>query len=207
MSPARAGRVKRTVNGDPLAVLSPRETRVSRAAGAPLPSLLEPESSMIARTCRPLPLIAALASLALFASTVRATAAQPVSQDAPSAIAAPTSSPTKERVVFGVSDADPQKWSLTLGNIANAIEGVGAGGVEIELVAYGPGIAMLKKDSPVAERIEAAIRGGVRVVACQNSMRGFHIEPADLAPGVGMVPSGVVELMRRQHDGYAYIRS
>jgi len=38
-------------------------------------------------------------------------------------------------------------------------------------------------------------------------MRAFHLEPADLAPGVGTVPSGVVELMRRQHEGFAYIRS
>jgi len=66
---------------------------------------------------------------------------------------------------------------------------------------------MLKKDSPVADKIAAAQAMGVRIVACQNSMRAFHLEPADLAPGVGSVPSGVVELIRRQHAGYAYVRS
>ena len=114
---------------------------------------------------------------------------------------------TRERALFAVSDADPQKWSLTLGNIANAIDGFGADGVEIELVVYGPGIAMLKKDSPVADRIAAALKSGIRIAACQNSMRGFKLEQADLAPGVGVVPSGVVELIRRQHAGYAYVRS
>ena len=114
---------------------------------------------------------------------------------------------TRERAIFAVSDADPQKWSLTLGNIANAIDGFGADGAEIELVVYGPGIAMLKKDSPVADRIAAALKNGVRIAACQNSMRGFKLEQADLAPGVGVVPSGVVELIRRQHAGYAYVRS
>jgi intracellular sulfur oxidation DsrE/DsrF family protein len=113
----------------------------------------------------------------------------------------------KERAIFAVSDADPQKWNLTLGNIANAIEGLGAESADIELVVYGPGIAMLKKDSPVASRLAEAIKSGVRVAACQNSMRGFHLEPADLAPGVTPVPSGVVELIRRQHSGYAYVRS
>jgi intracellular sulfur oxidation DsrE/DsrF family protein len=43
--------------------------------------------------------------------------------------------------------------------------------------------------------------------ACQNSMRGFHLEATDLVPGMTPVPSGVVELIRRQHDGYAYVRS
>jgi len=45
-----------------------------------------------------------------------------------------------ERAIFAVSDADPQKWNLTLGNIGNAIDGLGAS-ADIELVVYGPGIA------------------------------------------------------------------
>lgn len=122
--------------------------------------------------------------------------------------ASPTpSAAAREQAIFAVSDADPQKWNLTLGNIANAIDGIGADGADIELVVYGPGIAMLKKDSPVADKIAAALRSGVHINACQNTMRGFHLEAADLAPGVGTVPSGVVELIRREHAGYAYVRS
>jgi hypothetical protein len=123
------------------------------------------------------------------------------------AVAPAASAAAKEQAIFAVSDADPQKWALTLGNISNAIEGLGADGAEIELVVYGPGIAMLKKDSPVADRIAAALKSGVRIAACQHSMQGYHLAPADLAPGVGTVPSGVVELIRRQHAGYAYVRS
>jgi len=113
----------------------------------------------------------------------------------------------KERAIFAVSDDDAKKWNLTLGNIGNALEGLGADAADIELVVYGPGIAMLKKDSPVADKLAAAQQKGVHIVACQNSMRGYHLEQSDLAPGVGSVPSGVVELIRRQHAGYAYVRS
>ena len=56
-------------------------------------------------------------------------------------------------------------------------------------------------------KLAAAMKSGVYIAACQNSMRGFKLETADLAPGVGVVPSGVVELIRRQHAGYAYVRS
>jgi intracellular sulfur oxidation DsrE/DsrF family protein len=115
--------------------------------------------------------------------------------------------PAREQAIFAVSDADPAKWNLTLGNIGNALEGIGADKADIELVVYGPGIAMLKKDSPVADRIAALAGRGVRFAACQNSMRAFGIQAADLAPGVGPVPSGVVELIRREHAGYAYVRS
>ena len=145
------------------------------------------------------PLCAGMLSASAFAATPAGST--------PAALAAAPAEPGRERAIFAVSDADPQKWSLTLGNIANAIDGFGADGTDIELVVYGPGIAMLKKDSPVAERLAAALKAGVHIAACQNSMRGFKLEQADLAPGVGVVPSGVVELIRRQHAGYAYVRS
>jgi intracellular sulfur oxidation DsrE/DsrF family protein len=148
--------------------------------------------------------VAFAALLCAAALSGRAFAAPPAAQATQAT--APAETP-RERAIFAVSDADPQKWNLTLGNIANAIDGLGADGAEIELVVYGPGIAMLKKDSPVAERIAAALKSGVRIAACQNSMRGFKLEQADLAPGVGVVPSGVVELIRREHAGYAYVRS
>jgi intracellular sulfur oxidation DsrE/DsrF family protein len=120
---------------------------------------------------------------------------------------APAPADGKEHAIFAVSDDDAKKWNLTLGNIGNAIDGIGADAADIELVVYGPGISMLKKDSPVADKIAAAQKKGVRVYACQNSMRGFNLQLTDLAPGVGVVPSGVVELIRRQHAGYAYVRS
>ena len=144
----------------------------------------------------------------LVALTLSGTAGVTLAQaTAPAALAAAPAETARERAIFAVSDADPQKWNLTLGNIGNAIDGLGAASADIELVVYGPGIAMLKKDSPVAARLAAALKTGVRIAACQNSMRGFDLQAADLAPGVTVVPSGVVELIRRQHAGYAYVRS
>ena len=152
--------------------------------------------------CRPATRFLAAALLALAADLAVAAGPAPA---ATAAAAAPADS--REHAIFAVSDDDTKKWNLTLGNIGNAIDGIGADSADIELVVYGPGIAMLKKDSPVAERIAAAQKRGVRVYACQNSMRGFNLQLSDLAPGVGVVPSGVVELIRRQHAGYAYVRS
>ena len=148
-----------------------------------------------------------LARAALAAVALSAAGALVHAQSTAVAATTTATATAREKAIFAVSDADPQKWSLTLGNIGNAIDGIGKDNADIELVVYGPGIVMLKKDSPVAGQIAAAVASGVRIVACRNSMRGFKIEPADLAPGVVVVPSGVVELIRREHDGYAYIRS
>ena len=53
------------------------------------------------------------------------------------------------RVVVQVSDADPARWNLALNNVKNLQDDLGAGNVEIEVVAYGPGIGMLKLDGAI----------------------------------------------------------
>ena len=113
----------------------------------------------------------------------------------------------KNRALFQVTDNDPARWNMILNNMVNLKEGVGSEGVEIELVAYGPGIHMLKADSPVKHRIADALKSGVHVNACQNTMDGMKLTPADMQPAIGYVPSGVVEVMKKQQQSWAYIRS
>ncbi|MCE9657096.1 MAG: DsrE family protein [Burkholderiales bacterium] len=115
--------------------------------------------------------------------------------------------PAKNRALFQVTDNDPARWTMILNNMQNLREGVGGEPVEIELVAYGPGINMLKSDSSVKQRIAEALKSGVKVNACQNTMNGMKLTPADMLPEIGYVPSGVVEVMRKQQQGWAYIRS
>jgi uncharacterized protein len=105
-----------------------------------------------------------------------------------------------------VSDSDPAKWNLVLNNVSNLQSDLGADTLDIEVVVYGPGIGMLKKDSVVGERVAAAIQHGVKIVACQNTMRGQKLVPADMLEVVGYVPAGVVEIMQKQQKGYAYLR-
>lgn len=111
------------------------------------------------------------------------------------------------KAVFQVSDADPGKWNLTLNNARNAQAELGAANVVIEIVAYGPGIAMLKAGSEAGARAAEASDAGVRLLACENSMRGFKLAHEQMLPQAGYVPSGVAHLIRRQAEGYAYIRS
>ncbi len=112
----------------------------------------------------------------------------------------------KNKVVFQVSDNDPGKWGLALNNAHNVQADLGEDTVDMEIVAYGPGIAMLKGGSPMAQRVTAALKSGVKVVACENTMKAQKLTYADMLPDIGYVPAGVVELMQKQQQGYAYIR-
>lgn len=112
----------------------------------------------------------------------------------------------KARLVIQVSVNDPATWNLALNNAKNVQKELGKDNVELEIVAFGPGINMLKADSEVATRIDEAADSGVQVMACQNTMRGQKLSKEDMNAKVGYVPSGVVEIMRRQQGGYAYLR-
>ena len=112
----------------------------------------------------------------------------------------------KSRVVIQVSDAEPAKWNLALNNARNIQTDLGAANVDIEIVAYGPGINMLKADSIVGNRVDEALAAGVKVVACENTMRNQKLARQDMLPKVDYVMAGVVELMQKQQQGWAYIR-
>ena len=122
------------------------------------------------------------------------------------AATAQTASAVKSKLVLQVSDADPAKWGLALNNAKNVQQELGAGKVDIEIVAYGPGIGMLKAEAPTANRITEAVQSGIKVVACENTMTTQKLTKADMHAAIGYAPSGVVEIMKRQGEGWAYVR-
>lgn len=110
------------------------------------------------------------------------------------------------KVVFQVSDNDPARWNLALNNARNVQQDLGAAQTAVEIVVYGPGIGMLRMDSVTGPRVADALRDGVSVVACENTMRAQKLSREDMLPRIGYVPAGVVQLMQRQREGFAYIR-
>lgn len=110
------------------------------------------------------------------------------------------------KVVMQVSDNDPAKWNLALNNARNLQADLGRDKVEIEIVAYGPGLGMLKLDSSVANRIDEALDAGTKIVACENTMSAQKLTRNDMLPKIAYVKAGVVELMQKQQQGWAYIR-
>jgi len=125
------------------------------------------------------------------------------------AAAAPAQSPqasARSKVVLQVSESDPAKWNLALNNAKNIQTDLAPPNVDIEIVAYGPGIGMLKADSVVGNRVDEAIAAGVKVVACENTMRAQKLTQTDMLNKISYVQAGVVEIMQKQQQGWAYIR-
>jgi len=110
------------------------------------------------------------------------------------------------KVVLQVSDADPAKWGLALNNANNIQHDLGKGNVQIEIVAYGPGLAMLKGDSKVAPRLAQALDSSIGLLACENTMRNTKTTKDQMYSGIAYVDAGVVHIMKRQREGWAYVR-
>ena len=156
-----------------------------------------PSCRPTAHTARSFLGLKAVVALAVLAASL--VVASPTAAQAPQASGRP-------RVVLQMSEADPAKWNLALNNAKNIQTDLGAANVDIELVAYGPGIGMLKADSVVGNRVDEAIAAGVRVVACENTMKGQKLTQTDMLNKLNYVQAGVVEIMQQQQQGWAYIR-
>lgn len=114
--------------------------------------------------------------------------------------------PPKNRLVFQVTEDDGRKWLAILVNIRNIQAELGPGNAAIALVAIGPGLGMLKADSVVANELQDALKAGVEFVACGNSMQAQHVDREDLVEGVAVTKAGYVEILKRQQQGWTYLR-
>ena len=155
------------------------------------------------------------ASLGAAALAIPLTVASVARTDAQPALGlAQKDSKKPHRVVIQVSDNDPKLMNLALNNAENLrrfYEDTG-GGVEIEIVAYGPGLNMLRSDSsPVKERL-AALGGhmkGLTISGCGNTMETQSRQEnkqISLVPEARVVATGIARIVELQEQGWAYIR-
>jgi uncharacterized protein len=106
--------------------------------------------------------------------------------------------------------------NLVLNNVSNLLKYYHSKGEEaqVEVVAYGPGLNMLRDDkSPVKDRLKRIKEGSfpskVQFSACHNTMMGMEKKeghPIPIVSEATIVPSGVVRLTELQEQGWSYIR-
>ena len=112
----------------------------------------------------------------------------------------------QNRIVIQINEQDVKKWNGVLANIRNIQAELGPKNVAIAVVAIGDGLGMLTAESLAANGVQDALAAGVEFVACGNSMKAQHIAKDDLIEGVSVSIAGYVELMKRQQQGWAYLR-
>ncbi len=111
------------------------------------------------------------------------------------------------KVIFHLDEPSKGRADQVMANITNLLNDLSDGNVEVELLANGGGVrALTKGPEGQADQVEQLAKRGVRVVAYLNSLEHLNLSREDLLALVEVVPAGVSELVKKQAEGWAYIR-
>jgi uncharacterized protein len=118
------------------------------------------------------------------------------------------------RLALHVDQNDAMVMGMALGNAANAASYFAEHGapIAIELVAYGPGLHMLRADtSPVKDRLAEIHQKLPQMVfsGCNNTLQAMkRAEGKDIAllPVARIVPAGIVRLIELQEQHFSYVK-
>jgi intracellular sulfur oxidation DsrE/DsrF family protein len=117
-------------------------------------------------------------------------------------------------LVIQVTENDPAVMNLALSNAVNVSQHYTEFGdeVEIEIVAYGPGLTMLRDDiSPMKARVKSMAESlpNVTFTACGNTIttqEKAEGKPVPIVPQAKIVKTGVAHIMALQEKGWTYVR-
>ena len=110
------------------------------------------------------------------------------------------------RIVVTLNEKDEKRVNTVLSNVINIQKFYGPDNVQLALVAYGPGIWAILKDSPVRARIESLQIYDIEFIACGNTLDAIHKTKADMIDGVQWTQAGLVEIVERRLSGWVDLK-
>ena len=115
----------------------------------------------------------------------------------------------EHRIVLQLSDSDAKKESLVISVANNLIKAYGPDAIAVEVVAFGPGIDVLRTGNANRTRVESLIAQGVKFDVCVNTLDTIERETGkrpDIIPGAIPVQVGVGQILSLTENGYTLVR-
>ncbi len=112
----------------------------------------------------------------------------------------------KLKVVFQLTSNDTLVHKALVKQLNNLL--TAAPNVRAEVVCHNNGISFLQ--SAVTKQsagISELAAKGIDFVACENTLRERKIKKEDLVDDIRTVPAGLVEIILKQKDNWAYIKA
>ena len=111
------------------------------------------------------------------------------------------------QAIFHLDEEQPEKVAFVLNNIINLLDDLGNQNVDVELLVNGPAVKAFKaEENPISDKISKILQQSVVIALCNNALRSNGLDQASMLADAIVVPSGVGELVRKQAEGWAYIR-
>ncbi|WP_297826114.1 DsrE family protein [uncultured Desulfovibrio sp.] len=106
-----------------------------------------------------------------------------------------------------IDSNEPAMLRMVLKNASNYIKGLPGESFQLAVVANGPAVTLFTDEHADLRELAAPLLDqGVRVMLCANALADNSIEHSRLWQGCTVVPAGLVEVVRLQREGFAYIK-
>jgi intracellular sulfur oxidation DsrE/DsrF family protein len=114
----------------------------------------------------------------------------------------------EQHLVLQLSDRAQDKQALVISVANNLLKAYGPDKIAIEVVAFGPGIDLLRAESPNRARVDSLISQGVQFDICMNTVdtlerEGKHV---NINPKAVKVQVGVARILTLTEKGYTLVR-
>ncbi|EKS41772.1 hypothetical protein [Afipia broomeae] len=112
-------------------------------------------------------------------------------------------------IALQLSDSDPKKQRLVLSVASNLQKAYGQDKIAIEVVAFGPGIDLLRDTSENRQLVDSLVTQGIRFDVCGNTLDTIEHETGQrpkINPHAIEVKVGVGQLLTLSEGGYTVIR-
>ena len=113
-------------------------------------------------------------------------------------------------IILQLSDQDPVKQDSVLDVANNLIKHYGSPDlVDIEIIAFGPGVRLLLEGNTRSQRISSLVENGVRFVGCTNTIDTMERKTGkrpQLNEHTIQVQTGVAHVVERARQGYILVR-
>lgn len=112
------------------------------------------------------------------------------------------------KAVIHIDQADHSRVSTALGNLDNFLKATSGERSDLCVVVNSRAVKFftLSDAGDFAEAVNRLAAAGVRFLICSNSLSNLDIEPSELLKPCEVVPAGIVEVIRLQHKGFAYVK-
>ena len=145
-------------------------------------------------------ILVTIAAVLIAAAAPAARAQQAPLQDKPFA---------EHKIALQLSDNDPKKQSLVISVANNLMKLYDPDKVAIEIVAFGPGIELLKPDNPNRKLVESLVAQGARVDICLNTVDTLERDTGkrpEYISAATPVQVGVAQILLLTENGYTLVR-
>lgn len=106
------------------------------------------------------------------------------------------------RVIFQFGYGDEKSAGRMINYVVNLQKAYEPGHIDIAIVCLNDGIFLIKKDTPLKERVQSLMDVGVEFIACENTMDTKKLTKNDMLYGISYTRAGMQEIIERRLAGW-----